>query len=271
MKRILSLSLTVFALFLLSCTNKAIPTPKFIGWEPLDYIQGGGLDVTAYVYSFPEKELHNPEKELHNLEDLVICIWMTPHRGYFGSSADYANETYKRFYSELKTKVEQLVGDEYYLFFYAGINGAVSITCDKRIDGRDPGENLADLFQMIQIPLSQRLRLTYGTFDNPIIIKDEPIGFSEYFYDGSTLPRGGWCVKMNSVSGEMPDECTFTIKIPVETETWANYGWDIPLEMQTPPKRVLRGHVKVSKGQTLLPYTPSDHVLCKDYDEEYWK
>lgn len=267
MKRILSLSLTVFALFLLSCTNKAIPTPKFIGWEPLDYIQRGGLDVTAYVYSFTE----NPGKELHNLEDLVICIGMTPHRGYFGSSADYANETYKRFYSELKTKVEQLVGDEYYLFFYAGINGAVSITCDKRIDGRDPGENLADLFQMIQIPFSQRLRLTYGTFDNPIIIKDEPIGFSEYFYDGSTLPRGGWCVRMNSVSGEMPDECTFTIKIPVETETWANYGWDIPLEMQTPPNRVLTGHVKVSKGQTLLPYTPSDHVLCKDYDEGYWK
>ena len=90
--------------------------------------------MTAYVYSFTE----NPGKELHNLEDLVIGIWMTPHRGYFGSSADYANETYKRFYSELKTKVEQLVGDEYYLFFYAGINGAVSITCDKRIGGRLP-------------------------------------------------------------------------------------------------------------------------------------
>lgn len=47
MKRILSLSLTVFALFLLSCTNKAIPTPKFIGWEPLDYVKGGGLGLTA--------------------------------------------------------------------------------------------------------------------------------------------------------------------------------------------------------------------------------
>lgn len=217
-------------------------------WYSMDQIVTDELVVEAKALI---PGIGGPRKTtLDAFDQLVLDI----HPSYLAKSFEVDESIFIPFFSNLRNKVEQEIGQEY-SFVYAGISGDITITADRKIGGVSPGENIADFFEIISIDDTySRYRCNYGSFDDFVKIESGPVSYPQYFYPGSVLP----VIWPHIVLAKTPEAgtiaCTFTISFPVITETWANYGWNVPVENETKPFRLLKGSVSVSLGKEVTAF-----------------
>lgn len=113
------------------------------------------------------------------------------------------------------------------LFSFASVEGAVSLTADKVLFGRTPGEDLSDCFKVSAV--FPPVRVEYPSYD-VIDTEQSPLGLSlkEFFRQGIALSQvrgkdGLYEVTFITKPEETYDDITFTISLPVKTYEYYAY------------------------------------------------
>ena len=113
------------------------------------------------------------------------------------------------------------------LFSFVSVEGAVSLTADKVLFGRTPGEDLSDCFKVSAI--FPPVRVEYPSYD-VIDTEQSPVGLSlkEFFHEGIALSQareraGLYEVTFITKPEETYDDITFTISLPVKTYEYYAY------------------------------------------------
>lgn len=135
----------------------------------------------------------------------------------------------------------------------AGVRDGARIYADKTLFGREPGENLGDMFYYWNI--CDSLILSYPSFEvvRNLTVDNSPVTFDEFFAPGNVLP--GYCskIRLKELPTENVDEITFNIEIPFECTYWQDkfygYGYDSfyieHYHVEPNVDRVLKGSVTI--------------------------
>lgn len=169
-------------------------------------------------YSYLLHLLHEPEKE--------------DFQYYYNNAPKYVKNAYAVI-NERESKVRKMVQDAFHCamaeFIYLYIDGRISIVADKKLFGREAGEELADLFLLNNPcpisfispsfePIRHETSITQNDYYNP-----DSYPVTEYLTDGVMLERHIWL--SSAVAPEELKEygITLTFSFPVKEERYYDY------------------------------------------------
>lgn len=140
----------------------------------------------------------------------------------------------------------------------AGIGSGAKVYADKVLFGREPGEDLTDMFY-VDCNVSNSMILTYPAFEvvRNCVTAESPVLLSEFLTEGNALFAAGMSARFLRMPEECYDLVTFTVEIPVTYQRWRQYfnhkdcqyrvkegRWDVPTNY-----KVLKGTVRVKVGE----------------------
>lgn len=143
---------------------------------------------------------------------------------------------------------------------YGGVSETICITANERLFGKDPGENLVEFFSVYRVRRGNHYTFNYPEFT----LKDvydygfAPVPLNTYYSSGTVLLVIATCIKMNSIPSEKYDSLELTIRIPVQTHTWAEYALDTEGKYVTPDERMLSGSVTIDFKNGRYASIPED-------------
>ena len=119
----------------------------------------------------------------------------------------------------------------------AYINGDVTVTCNKTLYGKEPGENLAEYFNVRSYAL-----YTIRGIENPVLTyildEDVPKKVNEFFTN-ETWTEYEYTISFDSIPEEKYDEISLTMTMPLKVEHIHKYfqnkvrGFDRTMEITT--------------------------------------
>ena len=131
-----------------------------------------------------------------------------------------------------------------YDFLYAGIAGGAKIYADKMMWGRNPGEDLGDMFAIVKN--EDDILVSYPDFQVLYRPEDEqPATFSEYTSKGFALNIKPhlFTLSFREIPAEDLDTVTLTVELPVDIEYYEDYTEEMYQTHNIKPegRRILTG------------------------------
>lgn len=183
-----------------------------------------------------------------NVDDVVRQIVK-----YESGKRSFILKDCERFKSKYSYSLEEF-GAFKTIYYYAYIDGAPTITCDKTLFGLAPGTNLSN---HIQIDNDGELNCIPTGIDNPKLLYkfgDElPDTMDKYFSDKSWIQRF-YYLKFIDIPAEEYDELTFHVTFPMILEHTVDYAIDLCNGLR--PERKFTKRVFESECKVLIAAKP---------------
>ena len=211
-------------------------------------------------------DIYSGKETVLTKENLVLNILPSAKDGKSFNSYYKDQDAFYLWHRDLLSEIIEVSTNNYpQEYLYAGICSGARIYADKVIFGREPGEDLGDLFK----PLFSRLHTYHYIAGYPEynllydIKESQPKTFREFMDCFPALGTYGFlCLTFLKTPEEDLQTVTVSIELPVEYQYYKEYTEAEYKELGIPPpgQRILKGDITIEFGKTVYTSGHMEYV-----------